>query len=155
MYINPLERHLPCGNGRTHVHRERLLVGRLVGNAGYIQVTLTKGLMKRFFYAHRLVLLTFVGPCPAGMEACHTNDNPTDNRLVNLRWDTRLANMADRDKRGGTLKGEAVGGSKLTATEVRDIRASPDRRGTLAAHYGVTAGLIDQIRSRRVWRHIR
>ncbi len=45
---------------------------------------------------HRFVLEAFVGRCPDGMEACHINDNPSDNRLVNLRWDTRDANMRDR-----------------------------------------------------------
>lgn len=28
---------------------------------------------------HRLVLETFVGPRPEGMECCHNNDDPSDN----------------------------------------------------------------------------
>lgn len=50
---------------------------------------------------HRLVLLAFVGPCPDGMEACHANDIPTDNRLANLRWGTHADNMRDRIENGG------------------------------------------------------
>lgn len=46
-------------------------------------------------YVHRLVLEAFVGPCPPGMEACHWNGIPGDNRLHNLRWDTPSANNAD------------------------------------------------------------
>lgn len=46
---------------------------------------------------HRLVLEAFVGPCPEGMEACHNNGDPADNRLENLRWDTKSANMTDRN----------------------------------------------------------
>lgn len=42
-----------------------------------------------------LLLLTFVGPCPPGMECCHTNDVSTDDRLDNLRWDTHANNMRD------------------------------------------------------------
>lgn len=49
---------------------------------------------------HRLVLLAFVGPCPDGMEACHRNDVPDDNRIENLRWDTRAANVADSVRNG-------------------------------------------------------
>lgn len=49
---------------------------------------------------HRLVLLVFVGPCPDGMEACHGNDVPHDNRVENLRWDTRAANVADSVQNG-------------------------------------------------------
>src|SRR5688500_4928598 len=36
---------------------------------------------------HRLVLMAFVGPCPAGMEGCHNDGNPLNNALDNLRWD--------------------------------------------------------------------
>ncbi|AXH49957.1 HNH endonuclease [Mycobacterium phage Glexan] len=49
---------------------------------------------------HRMVLETFVGPCPPGMEACHNNGTPGDNRLSNLRWDTPKANQADKVKHG-------------------------------------------------------
>lgn len=45
---------------------------------------------------HKLVLEAFVGECPPGMECCHLNDIKTDNRLENLRWDTRSANQIDR-----------------------------------------------------------
>lgn len=49
---------------------------------------------------HSLVLETFVGKCPMGMEACHWNDYPSDNRLLNLRWDTRSANILDSVRNG-------------------------------------------------------
>lgn len=49
---------------------------------------------------HRLVLEAFVGPCPAGQEACHYNDVPDDNRLENLRWDTPSANKYDCVRNG-------------------------------------------------------
>lgn len=44
---------------------------------------------------HKLVLEAFVGPRPDGHVACHRNDDPTDNRLENLRWDTYSANTQD------------------------------------------------------------
>ncbi len=43
-----------------------------------------------------LVLKAFVGPRPPGLVACHGNDIPSDDRLVNLRWDTESANAIDR-----------------------------------------------------------
>jgi len=38
------------------------------------------------FGVHRLVLETFVGPCPPGEETCHINGDVSDNRLENLEW---------------------------------------------------------------------
>lgn len=49
----------------------------------------------RAHYVHVLVLEAFVGPRPSGLEACHWDDNPTNNALSNLRWDTPEANRAD------------------------------------------------------------
>jgi hypothetical protein len=49
---------------------------------------------------HRLVLEAFVGPCPARHECLHRNDDPTDNRLENLSWGTRSANILDRVRNG-------------------------------------------------------
>jgi hypothetical protein len=49
---------------------------------------------------HRAVLETFVGPAPEGMEACHNNGIPSDNRLSNLRWGTHTENLADREDHG-------------------------------------------------------
>jgi hypothetical protein len=49
---------------------------------------------------HQLVLEAFVGPRPRGMESCHNNGNQTDNRLVNLRWDTKSENNLDRVRHG-------------------------------------------------------
>ena len=63
---------------------------------GYPLVKLSRGMSdRRQAYVHRLVLETFVGPCPEGMEACHNNGDPTDNRLRNLRWDTHSGNIRD------------------------------------------------------------
>lgn len=49
---------------------------------------------------HVAVLTTFVGPRPPGMEACHNNGDGLDNRLENLRWDTRSANILDKIRHG-------------------------------------------------------
>lgn len=49
---------------------------------------------------HRLVLEAFVGPCPDGMEGCHNDGDHSNNRLDNLRWDTRSENMLDQVRHG-------------------------------------------------------
>ena len=74
---------------------------------GYIQVRLKdkdgKTPLKR---VHRLVLETFVGPCPKGCEGTHRNGKRDDNRLDNLTWKTPAENQADRVAHGTSNRGE-------------------------------------------------
>lgn len=81
-------------------HPGRILTGRKT-KKGYVIVGLSyaggKSVQKR---VHRLVLEAFVGPCPDGMECCHGPGGPSDNRLDNLRWDTREENARDIVRHG-------------------------------------------------------
>lgn len=69
--------------------------------SGHLTVSLCRDRSQRVFLVHHLVLLAFIGPRPAGMEGCHRNDIGDDNRLENLRWDTRSANALDCVRNGG------------------------------------------------------
>lgn len=70
------------------------------GKNGHRRITLTRD-GKRFYRGlHATVLGAFIGPCPDGLECCHYNGDPSDNRLINLRWDTSKANAADRVRHG-------------------------------------------------------
>lgn len=67
------------------------------GNIPYLIVALYDGHGKRTEkFVHHVVLETFVGPRPEGMEARHLNGNHSDNRLRNLAWGTRAQNGQDK-----------------------------------------------------------
>lgn len=68
--------------------------------SGHLQVALRRDGGIRSHLVHRLVLLAFAGPPPALTEACHNDGNPANNRLDNLRWDTRSANKLDAVRHG-------------------------------------------------------
>jgi hypothetical protein len=74
-------------------------------------------------YVHRLILEAFVGPCPPGLEACHGPDpDPSNNRLDNLRWDTRQENQKDRFRHGEKPPfGEDSPSAVLTKEDVLEI----------------------------------
>jgi hypothetical protein len=103
---------------------------------------------------HRLVLETFVGPRPEGCEACHCNGIRTDNRSVNLRWDTPRSNQMDRAIHGTSNRGERCGTSLLSASQVLEIRESSERGCDLAARFGVAQQTICAIRKGRSWTHL-
>lgn len=74
---------------------------RIGGRNDWVRVRLCTGSNdSKSFLVHRLVLEAFVGPCPEGMVACHYDDEPTNNILSNLRWDTQSENEYDRVRNG-------------------------------------------------------
>lgn len=93
---------------------------------GYICINLYFNNKKCQRKIHRLVLETYVGPCPIGMEGCHNNDIKTDNRLENLRWDTKSANIKEAIIHGNHpaahQNGEKNPRANLTEVKVRVIR---------------------------------
>lgn len=113
----------------------------------------------RRFYRNpgRLVLEAFVGPRPRGMQVCHRDDDQSNNRRENLRWDTPKANCADRDRNGKTHSGERHHFARLTASDVRKIRNHLQRgtnRQVIADSFSVHIGTIDRIAKRKTWKHL-
>lgn len=138
--VRSMGRLVPYPNSRP-----RRLVGRTLRPArnvesGYPFVNLRRNGRQRIVCVHTLVLEAFVGPRPEGMECCHWDGNPENNRLDNLRWDTHIANKAD-DRRNGVLKrGEQLPQARLTVAKVLEIRiaaASGEKSRFIAARYGV------------------
>jgi hypothetical protein len=98
---------------------------------GHLLVDLRYNGARRVVRVHRLVLETFVGPCPDGMEACHANGDPADNRLVNLRWDTRRSNNLDRVRHGThhlTSRTHCPRGHKLEGRNLKPSVLAKGRR---------------------------
>lgn len=100
------------------------------GNTGnYLMVDLSRNGCAVYRSVASLVLLTFVGPKPDGMECCHNNGNGKDNSYWNLRYGTHIENEADKEVHGTRShfgpSGDANGGSKLTDQQVIEIRSLP------------------------------
>jgi hypothetical protein len=96
---------------------------------------------------HRLVLLTFLGPCPPGMECLHGDGDPANNRLDNLRWGTHKENVADTRRHGRKP-------TKLTEADVREIRrlrAAGMHLKAIGARFGVSHVTVINVVKRRQW----
>jgi len=100
-------------------------------------------------WAHIAVLEAFVGPRPFGADACHNNGNRHDNRLENLRWDSRAGNFADKVKHGTHNRGERHHRAHFTDEEARRIRDMPGTIGGIAKRLGVSKTCIQKIKERK------
>ena len=152
--IKSLLRTVRRGDGVRMV-RERILKPGIVTSGHFIVGIHRKGVTETH-KVHRLVLESFIGPCPPGMGACHDDGDPSNNRLDNLRWDTHQANMDDKIRHGTLAKGERQGLAKLTDEKVREIRArlaKGELQYEIAAAYGVCKTSISFIKAGKTWRH--
>lgn len=97
-------------NGRPVRRRGRMkLLSRQDQRHGHLTTKLTDcGGRPRAARVHHLVALAFIGPRPEGMQVCHHNDDPTDNRVENLRYDTPAANVADSIRNGRNFKSQVT-----------------------------------------------
>lgn len=107
MYAVEEWRAVPGSEGKYHVSNLGRVKGARGGilrpqktTSGSLQVSVVKDGRRALHLVPRLILEAFVGPCPEGMECCHHDDNPENNRIENLRWDTRSANRYDRVRNG-------------------------------------------------------
>lgn len=84
--------YLISSRGRVkNVRTGKLLKPFVRGRTGHLSVTLPAGRK----YVHVLVAEAFISKRPKGKEVCHGDNDPTNNDVSNLRWDTRSANVLD------------------------------------------------------------
>ena len=148
--VRSLERQVKtCGGALRRVPARvlRLAPDRF----GHMRVGLHREGRQQQLYVHRLVLEAFVGTCPDGMEACHGDGDPANNRLEFLRWDTPAANQADRLRHGTHIRGERHKLSKLTEAEVLAIRVDSRPHRKVATDYGVSHAAVSLIKRRKNW----
>lgn len=128
-------------------YKERILRPD-VGKLGHQRVTLCRNGELRRFLVHQLVLLTFEGPCPDGMEVCHNDGDPSNNCLDNLRYDTRVENQRDKFRMFRHDR------QKLSEMDVANIRRDLDngiRTVEIAEKYGVGQRQIYYIKNNQHW----
>lgn len=93
--IRGLDRTL--SDGRTW--RGRILK-QIINHNGHCRVVLQSGSASKYRWVHHLVLESFVGPRPSNFDGCHNDGDPSNNRVENLRWDSRSENAKDRVRHG-------------------------------------------------------
>jgi hypothetical protein len=160
------------GNIYSHISGCPRLMKPSETNEGYLRLRLYEKGECHFRSVHRIILETFIGECPNGMEACHNDGNKMNNNIGNLRWDTHRNNILDKKKHGtdkkkhGTmnvggnrLHGESVPNAKLNELQVRISRRFHKLYGHgsqkyLSILFSVDPSTIHKIIHRYRWEHI-
>ncbi len=153
--IRSLSRRVKCQTG-SKVIRERILKFQ-TDRQGRQRVTLFRLGDCETLSIHKLVLCAFVGEPSFGEECCHWNGNASDNRLTNLRWDTRVANRVDAHRLGEIPLGEARAFAKLTANSVRQMRLANNSGRfikDIAKEFGVSFSTAYKAIRRLKWKHV-
>jgi HNH endonuclease/NUMOD4 motif len=100
-------RYLINKNGEIRSRKRRgIVMKQYKGKHGYMVIKLRKDDKSKLYKIATLVALTYLGERPEGMEVCHNNGISTDDRLVNLRYDTPRGNAMDRWKHGTMIYGK-------------------------------------------------
>ncbi len=139
-----------------------------INGRGYYNIDLCKNNNRKTFLVHRLILETFVGPCPEGMECRHLDGNPKNNKLENLKWGTPKENYNDRKLHGTDRYGFKIGykynigskcvTSKLNEKQVRIIKyllmtkiLTPKE---ITKIFDISKYIISLIKRNKSWKHV-
>ena len=141
-------RSVPRTDRRGSRWKGKLRSGVPQGKYGHVGVMLFKDRKGVKKYVYRLVLEAFVGPCPAGHEACHNDGDTANNCLTNLRWGTRQDNVHDAMKHGTVPKGEAHSNYQYTdedCLQALDLRRRGLSYSAIQRATGMSMGYVHSL----------
>ncbi|MCK9325021.1 MAG: HNH endonuclease [Bacteroidales bacterium] len=126
--------------------------GRFLNKDGYPQCKLNG----KTASAARYIYSKVHGGIPKGMVVRHKCDNPRCINPLHLELGTQGDNNRDRNERDRTARGTRGGRTKLTVSQVKEIKAHAEKPASYFADlYGVCRSTVRQITINKTWRHIK
>ncbi len=109
-------------------------------------------------HAHRVVYEICIGEIPEDLCVLHQCDNPSCCNPNHLFLGSPIDNAIDRDNKGRQAKGTSCHTSKLSESDVIEIRqryiSITPNKTQLAKEYNVSQTTIDFLVRRITWKHI-
>lgn len=136
---------------------EPIILSQSVGTNDYLRVNLRHPGKVCVKHIHSLVLETFVGPRPEGLEGRHLDGDKFKNFLSNLCWGTPKENRLDAIRHGTFLMGGRHPNARLFESEVSEIRRLRETGlflKTIAGTFDVSVVTVSRICSGKRWQHI-
>lgn len=138
------------GRVKSHCkYRKEFLLTTYLTDARYVKVNLWANGKQKACLVHRLVMLAFVGDCPAGMEVNHINFDHLDNQLSNLEYVTRKQNI-EHSIRHRNVPGKSRLLSRDELLEIKALIAIGCRVEIIATKFEVKPHIVHRVRSGRI-----
>lgn len=131
--VRSVARTIPFADGRFRFYPSKTRATHPDG-FGYLKVTLKRKGVDQRVLVHQAVAAAWIGPRPPGLEVCHGDGDKINNRLENLRYDTRAANYADAVRHGTTARPRKF--PEQDIVEVRSLQGIP--LADVAEAYGIS-----------------
>jgi len=146
--------------------REKIMKPAL-DNGGYLRTMLLSDQGKyKTVKVHRIIISTFIENIHNKETINHKNGIKTDNRILNLEWNTRSENIIHSFKNKlSSNVGEQNPNATLTDKQVKDIRKNykygrkskyegGKTKKQIADEYGTTFNVIKNLIQGRTWKHL-
>lgn len=125
------------------------------GKRGYGEISISK---TGRVYAHRVSYEIHIGPIPERLFVCHTCDNPSCTNPKHQFLGTNGDNMADKVRKNRQRRGESSPGSKLTESQVTEIKklwiGGEHTQREIGRMYGIGQQHVSHIVRGRLWKHV-
>ncbi|HRF69797.1 MAG TPA: NUMOD4 domain-containing protein [Candidatus Pelethenecus sp.] len=150
--------YLVSNLGKVYSLRRNKVYKEFIEKNGYNRISVIKNGVRKKELVHRLVAKTFI-PNPQG-KLCvnHKDNNRSNNKVDNLEWVTQKENIqhavAQKRFKGRFIIGESNPLSKLTVSDVLQIRKSKLTQKKLASLFNVSQTTISDIKIRDTWKHV-
>ena len=139
--------------GRVRNSKTGRVLSQSSNGTGYGYLRLHSPATGKKEYVARAVCEGFLGKAKAGQEADHRDKDTSNNRIGNLRWLSKDANLTNR----AIARGEQHSNARLTDSDVRRLRhgdlaeVSFTRAGKAL---GVSRQTVRDARSGKLWSHV-
>ncbi len=159
--VKSLDRLVEKSGVKPYLQKGGKILSQRKDKNGYLRVRLQKtNLPRKSRPVHRLVGEVFVLNSENKPQINHKNFNKQDNRAENLEWMTNKENvnhfytLGDERIHRGRIHYKTIFSDK-DVLEIRRMAMAKELPNTkIAIKYGVCAGTIDHIVTRKTWTHI-
>lgn len=143
--------------GRVRSLRYNKIMKPHTTHSGHQRVGIFEGGFRKQKYIHVLVIESFVGKRPEGLQCAHLDGNPKNNRINNLKWCTPKENMSHKKLHGTHQAGETAAYRKFSKAKILRIRKDHTKGISdmeISFKYGVSRRHVNDIVKRRKWKSI-